>query len=303
MTTPAMEEKDTSFEGKMRTSKPSDSSLAEEAPSPAPAGERGGGSGGEAVPDATKVSGLTTEVPAADAAEIAGELKLVKTATLKCEVADVDKGFEEVEKIAKSEHGIVVGTSRSTAHEGYAYGTITVKVVPARYDETVKALRKVGRLLEENSSTEDVTAEYVDVDARLKNAEVARDRYLNILETRSATVPDILAVEAELTRITEKIESLKGQMRVLESRIGLSTITVQLEEPHATMPGGYSFGKAMREAFRLCIRITIFIIQAVIVLLPFLVLLIIILLLIRLIVWFFQRRKRKTLEAAAKGTA
>ncbi len=249
------------------------------------------------VTRATELPGLSP--PEADAADIAGELKLIKTATVKCEVTDVDRGFEDVTRIVKAERGIVVGTSRATAEEGYAYGTITLKVVPARYDETIKALRKVGRLLEENSSTEDVTAEYVDLQARLANSEVTRDRLLEILKTKSASVPDILEVEREISRVTEEIERLKGQMRYLDNQVGLSTITVQLEEPHATLPGGYSFGKALREALRIAIRIAIFIIQAFIVLLPFIILLAILLLLIRFIIWMFQRRRLKAKTAAA----
>jgi hypothetical protein len=258
----------------------------------------GGEGGRESAPikNATEVPGMN--VPAADVADIAGELKLIKTASLRCEVADVDRGFEDVAKIAKAERGIVVGTSRATADEGYAYGAVTIKVTPERYDETIRALRKVGRLLEENSSTQDVTAEYVDVQARLNNAEATRDRYLTILKEKSASVHDILEVEGQLERVTEKIELYKGQIRLLDTQIGLSTITVNLEEPHATLPGGYSFGKALKDALRIAIRIAIFMVQAAIVLLPFVILLGILLLVVRFIIWFVQRRQRKVKEAA-----
>lgn len=238
-------------------------------------------------------------VPEAEAADLVGKLLLIKTAALTSEVENLDQGFEEVYAVARAEKGLVVGTTRSVADEGYAYGSVTIKVHPAKYDETIRELRKIGRLIAETSTTQDITQEYVDVQARLENAEATRDRYLEILATRTGKVSDVLEVEREIERVTENIERFKGQLRYYDSQVGLSTITVNLEEPHAAVPTGYSFGKAVKDAFRIALRICIFLVQAVIVLLPFIILLIILVLIIRLIVWFFQRRRRKAKAAAA----
>jgi hypothetical protein len=270
--------------------------LSREAETPTPgAGKAAGAPEGVTAPDV-----FTGGVPEASAEEIAGDLKLIKTAELTAEVDDVDAAFEEVYAVAKAEKAIVVGTTRSVADEGYSYGSVTVKVHPSKYDETMKALRQIGRPLSENSTTEDVTQEYVDLQARLENAERTRDRYLEILATRTGAVHDVLEVEREIERVTENVERLKGQLRYLESQIGLSTITVRLEEPHAAVPTGYNFGKAIKEAFRIALRICIFLIQAVIVLMPFIVILIILVLVIRVIVWGFQRRRRKAKKAATE---
>jgi len=247
---------------------------------------------------ATDVGDASAGVPEANAADIAGELKLIKTADITCEVDDVDKGFEEVYAVAAAEKALVVGTNRAVAEEGYVFGSVTLKVHPSKYDETVRALRGIGRLVSESSTTEDVTQEYVDVQARLENAEATRGRYLEILAKRTGTVPDVLEVEREIERVTENIERFKGQIRYFDSQIGLSTITIHLEEPHAAVPTGYSFGKAVKDAFRIAIRICIFLVQAVIVLLPFIILLIISVLIIRLVIWIIQRRRRKAKQAA-----
>ncbi len=240
-----------------------------------------------------------TAIPKGDASALVGELKLIKTANVTLEVPNVDEGFEKVYAVAAAEKAIVTGTNRSVAEEGYAYGSVTVKVTPEKYDETLRAMRKLGRLVDENSSSQDVTAEYVDLQARLENAEASRARYLQILAAKSATVPDILAVEREIERVTETIERLKGELRVMESQVSLSTVTVTLEEPHAAIPGGYRFTKAVKSAVRIAIYICIFLVQAIIVLLPFVVILLILLLILRAILWYFQRRKRKVKETAA----
>jgi hypothetical protein len=237
------------------------------------------------------------ENPPSDAAAIAGELKLIKTADMTCEIANVDEGFDKVYAIAAAERAIVIGTTRSVAEEGYALGSVTLKVHPSKFDETVRAMRDVGRPMSETTATEDVTQDYVDLQARLENAEATRARYLEILASRAGTVPEILEVEREIERVTENVERLKGQLRYFDSRIGLSTITVRLEEPHAAVPTGYSFGKAIKDAFRIAVRICIFLVQAVIVLLPFVIILIILVLIIRLVVWYFQRRRRKVKQA------
>lgn len=259
--------------------------LAEKTPAPA----RG---------EVTRGEDVFTGLAEANAAEMTGELKLIKTGDLTCEVDDVEKGFEKVYAVAAAEKALVVETSRSVAEEGYALGSVTLKVHPSKFDETIRALREVGRPRSENSTTEDVTEKYVDLQARLANAEAARARYLDILAKRTANVSDILEVEREIERVTENIERFKGELRYLDSRIGLSTITIHLEEPHAAVPTGYSLGKALREALRIALRICIFIIQAIIVLLPFIIILIILVLIIRLIIWFFQRRRRKAKQAA-----
>jgi len=248
--------------------------------------------------DGARAEDVLAGVSEANAAGIAGELKLVKTAELASEIDDVEKGFEKVYAIAAAEKAIVVETSRSVAEEGYVFGSITLKVHPSKFDETIKALRGVGRPLSENSTTEDVTQEYVDLQARLENAEAARGRYLEILATRTGAVSDVLEVEREIERVMENIERLKGELRYLDSRIGLSTIAIRLEEPHAAVPAGYIFGKAIRDAFRIAVRIFIYIIQAVIVLVPFIVILVVLVLIIRLIIWFFERRRRKAKQAA-----
>lgn len=280
---------------------------AEEAPAPEPMkgkkmdtamGEERGVGGTE---ERTTTDVLATGVPEAEAAELGAELKLIKTADLTTEVDDIDAGFEEVYAVARAEKALVVGTTRAVADEGYTHGSVTIKVDPLKFDETMKELRNVGKLLSEVSTTEDVTQEYYDVTARLENAERTHDRYLEILATRTGTVHDVLEVEREIERVTENVERLKGQMRYLESQIGLSTITVYLEEPHAAVPTGYNFGKAVKDAFRIALRICIFLIQAVIVLMPFIIILVILVLIIRFIVWFWRRRRRKVKRAATEA--
>lgn len=279
---------------------------AEEAPAPEPLdakkmeksrGTEGGAGGTEGV---TTTDVLAEGVPEANAAEIGADLKLIKTADVTTEVENIDDGFEEVYAVARAEKALVVGTTRAVADEGYATGSVTIKVDPTKFDETMKELRKVGRILSEVSTTEDVTQEYFDLQARLENAERTRDRYLEILATRTGAVHDVLEVEREIERVTENVERLKGQMRYLESQIGLSTITVHLEEPHAAVPTGYNFGKAIKDAFRIALRICIFLIQAVIVLMPFIIILVILVLIIRFIIWWWRRRRRKAKKAATE---
>jgi hypothetical protein len=265
---------------------------------PLPVSDKGPAGGAEEV---TATDVWAEGIPEADAAEIGADLKLIKTADVTAEVENIDAGFEEVYAVAGAEKALVVGTTRAVADEGYSTGSVTIKVDPAKFDETMKELRKIGRILSEVSTTEDVTQEYFDLQARLENAERTRDRYLEILATRTGAVHDVLEVEREIERVTENVERLKGQMRYLESQIGLSTITVHLEEPHAAVPTGYNFGKAIKDAFRIALRICIFLIQAVIVLMPFIIILVLLVLVIRFIVWLWRRRRRKAQKAVTEA--
>jgi hypothetical protein len=77
-------------------------------------------------------------------------------------------------------------------------------------------------------SVRDVTDEFTDLEVRLRNAEVVRQR-LEALLAKAASVEDALAVERELARLTQSIELWKGKLKLLRELVAFSTITVNFQ--------------------------------------------------------------------------
>jgi len=114
------------------------------------------------------------------------------------------------------------------------------------------AINEVSLLAEVTSSrisSRDVTEEYVDVEARLKNLKLQEQRYRDLLN-RAEKVEDILKVERELERIRGTIESLEGRMNYLKNQISLSTLEINISHPTPITGEEWGFVKAVQNAVK-----------------------------------------------------
>ncbi len=106
--------------------------------------------------------------------------------------------------------------------------TIVVRVPAARFEEALAAIGRLGELVRREVSAADVTEELFDLDIRIENARQARERLLAHLAA-SQELEHTLALERELTRVTEELERMEGRRRFLAAQVALSTITVHLD--------------------------------------------------------------------------
>jgi hypothetical protein len=140
---------------------------------------------------------------------------LVYTANLGMAVYQVAPGLDGVERVAREVGGYL--SSRQDT-------SVTVRVPRDRFDEAVGRIEKLGDVTHRDIKAQDVTDEFVDVQARLKNAYAMRDRLTDLL-ARAAS-KDALDIEKELGRVTEEIERMEGRLKLLRDQIAFSTITV-----------------------------------------------------------------------------
>jgi hypothetical protein len=140
---------------------------------------------------------------------------LVYTANLGMAVYQVEPALDGVEKAARDVGGYL--SSRQDA-------AVTVRVPRDRFDDAVARIEKLGDVTHRDIKAEDVTDEFVDLQARLKNAYSIRDRLSDLLAR--AAVKEALDIEKELGRVTEEIERMEGRMKLLKDQIAFSTITV-----------------------------------------------------------------------------
>lgn len=190
---------------------------------------------------------LTRAAPEPVSAPETAERKIIQRGFITVEVKDFKSSSRDVERIANEAGGFVSDSSSFVTEDGQRRGTITIRVPKDKFKDVMEKLEDIGEVKSKSVSGEDVTEEFIDLEARLDNFERQEKRLVEILD-KATTVEDILKVEAQLERVRGEIERITGRLRFLENRIDLATITVELFEPE---PITQSFGirDALARAF------------------------------------------------------
>ncbi len=230
-----------------------------------------------AAPDAAApAAGQGTAAVAAAVAE----RKLARRADVALRVDDVTRAASTLRTIAVRAGGLVVSEevssdpgatsdTRPPTEPPAGWGTVTVSVPTEKLDATLDEVAKVGTVLSRQSSTDDVTARYVDTAARVETMKASVER-VRALMGRADKLADIVSLEAELSRRQADLESMEQQLAALDDQVSLSPITVRLSTDGAVVPEdptGFLAGLAAGwEAFTTSVRLVLTLLGA---LLPF----------------------------------
>lgn len=166
------------------------------------------------------------------------KIKVIKTGELELEVTSYADASQRVESIVLDHSGFVADATVEERAGGAMVGTLIVRVLPEQFEPLFAALKPIGRVGHEHVKAADVTAEWVDLEARIKGLLITEQRLQELVQNKSIIdkVSALLEVERELTRVRSNVEQLQGQLRVMADRVGLSTITVRLSEAERTVP-------------------------------------------------------------------
>ena len=198
------------------------------------------------------------------AAEV--DQKIIKTGSLDLVVDHADESLTTVETLAEGKGGYVQTSTIQEHEDGTLSRYVTIRVPAEQFDTTIEELKGLAIVVErETTSAEDVTEQYIDLAARLKNAQAQETRYVEILDV-AKTVEEILQIEAALGNIRGYIESLQGQLNYLDSLTGFSTITISLSEEPVITVGGKEFrpGTTVKEAAQAVVAIAQALVAAII---------------------------------------
>ena len=125
-------------------------------------------------------------------------------------------------------------------------GMWEIRVPADQYAGFLTAVKKLGVPEEVQENTKDVTAQYVDLEARITNQKRLEERILSVLDEVKGKIGDVLQVEQQLARVRETIERLEGQMRVLKDKVTMATLTVHVrEDKDYVPPQALSFGDSI----------------------------------------------------------
>ncbi|MFN8635624.1 MAG: DUF4349 domain-containing protein [Chloroflexota bacterium] len=213
-------------------------------PAPAPAQRAAANqpaSGGAAAPAADQAQ---QSVPNLDR-------MIIRTVTMTLAVTDVPDAFHKVEQIVSQQRGYLAGTQiRQDGDRQIATMTIRVPADQATYQATLEQLRGISeRVVDEQSQAQDVTEQYVDIDARLRTLKASEENLLQLL-AKAQKIDDNLQIQRELTNVRTQIEQIQSQKQSLERRADMATINLTLRESVVFIRPGWSPGGTFEEAVR-----------------------------------------------------
>jgi hypothetical protein len=167
---------------------------------------------------------VPAEAPAPEAAT--DKRDVVTTASVRMTVADPSAAADEAAGIVEDAGGRVDGrTEDSGSGTGRAQTSMVLRVPSAELDAVVRELKNLGTVELAQTTAEDVTAQRVDLDARIRALQTSVDRLLAIM--REANDPDaLITAEEALSQRQAELDSLRAQREALGDRIELSTVDV-----------------------------------------------------------------------------
>ena len=242
-----------------------------------------------------------TTVPLSDAdgSRSAGEAfnrKIIRNAEIGIEVEEPAPAQQRISSIAESNGGFIVTSEIRQSGSSSTSVTIAMRVPADKFGAAVEAIRTGGgTVVREKITGQDVTEEFIDLEARIRTKVALEQQFLEIMK-RANTVSDALEVQTQIANVRTEIERLEGRKRFLENQSSLSTITVTLTSPSPVVRTESSgFMSAIKRAFGDAIDvgsgIIIGFIRFVGVSLPVFVLIILPILVILRFAWKYTRRR------------
>lgn len=190
------------------------------------------------------------EDDAADHASVPEIPMIARTAGLTLVAKDFDKTRASVEEILKRHNGYIGELSVSVPSDAGRTLTATLRVPAPQLEAALAELKQLGQVENESQGGEEVTAQYVDLAARLANAQHTEKRLTEILSSRTGKLQDVLKVELEIDRVRGEIEQMQAEKKELTTRVAFATLNATVKEEYkATLQGAPpSTGSRFRNA-------------------------------------------------------
>ena len=136
----------------------------------------------------------------------------------------------QIRTIAEGMGGFVEQLS-SSGTAGRQQASMTIRVPQDQFFTALERIEALGEVQSKNVGSEDVSEQFIDLEARLKSSLREEESLLSLLG-RAGTVSEVLTIEREMAKVRSEIERFQGQLNFLERRVALATIIVSLFPPH-----------------------------------------------------------------------
>jgi hypothetical protein len=212
-----------------------------------------------AVHDSTMGGGMMIAEPPAPggpapppAAKAEVQRRIIYNADVHLIVEDLTRAEQELQRLVTEHKGYIAQAEINGSTGQPRHGHWRVRVPTDHLQPCLEALTKLGVPQKNSTDSRDVTEEYYDLEARIKNKKVEETRLQGYLEDKKATskLEDILAIERELNRVRGEIEQAEGRLRLLSNLSALATLDVTMHEVKDYVPPqAPTFGNQITSTF------------------------------------------------------
>jgi hypothetical protein len=157
---------------------------------------------------------------------------IARVAGLTLTTKEFDKTRAALEEILKRHNGYMGELKVSAPSDTGRSLTATLRIPAQQLDAALAELKKLGRVEGESQGGEEVTQEYVDLEARLANGKHTEQRLTEILRTRTGKLQDVLKVELEIDRVRGEIEQMQAEKKELSKRVAFATLSTTVREEY-----------------------------------------------------------------------
>lgn len=155
--------------------------------------------------------------------------KLIKNGTLSFETNDIGKTAKEIEKLYHEYDGYVASENHFDL-DGRLQQEQEIRIPSKHFDSFIQKLEQLGTKVEnKHVNTQDVTEEFIDVEARLKTKKDLEVRYVELLKL-AKTVEEMISIENQLGTVRAEIESMEGRLNFLQNQVAFSTVKISYYE-------------------------------------------------------------------------
>jgi hypothetical protein len=196
---------------------------------------------------------LTADISSGEAArpqkQESMDRKIVRTAAVTLYVENLDRSLEAIEAAARQYGGMVANKSLQSS-DSQAYGTLVLWIPAQELMRFVDGMKAVGKVRTSSVTAEDISDQYYDLDARLRNAKKQEERLLSLLDRKDNRLEHVLKLENELGRIRGEIETMEGRKRRFDQLVSFSTVTVSIYQDIQAAREPDDVWKPIRQAMR-----------------------------------------------------
>jgi hypothetical protein len=157
---------------------------------------------------------------------------IIRTAQLSLITKEFDKARANLEAILKRHRGYVGELKANDTTGSGRTLTATLRVPADQLDATLTEVKTLGRVESESQSGQDVTSQYVDLQARLSNARNTEQRLTDLLRNRTGKLSDVLEVEQELDRVRGEIEQMEAERKNMSNQVSYATLNATIAEDY-----------------------------------------------------------------------
>jgi hypothetical protein len=157
---------------------------------------------------------------------------IIRTAQLNLITKEFDKARTALETTLKRHRGYL-GEMKTGGSTGSGRTlTATLRVPADQLDATLAELKTLGRVESESQTGQDVTSQYVDLQARLANARNTEQRLTDLLRNRTGKLSDVLEVEQEVDRVRGEIEQMEAERKNMSNQVSFATLNATITEDY-----------------------------------------------------------------------